>query len=277
MWGALHRSGSGTIVHRSAGPEVAVAAAYARTAGRRFVYSSSSTLDWTHGVIERRADQRLFELGARMAHAVAVQSAEQVGLARALVGSHVRIAEIPSLAEPAEPADRRDYFLWAGSSTNLKDPIAYAGLARAVPEARFVMCVDGRDGSPGAVPMADLRTAAPANLELRDAVPRAELGELMRGAVAVVNTSPAEGMPNVFLEAWARGVPVLSLTVDPDGIVRRHGLGTVAGGSIQRLAAAARELWSGDDAAGFAVRTRAYVAGRHSAAAVVPLWLELLT
>ena len=44
-------------------------------------------------------------------------------------------------------------------------------------------------------------------------------------AVAAVNTSEFEGMPNVLLEAWSRGVPALVLHYDPGGVVRAHRLG----------------------------------------------------
>ena len=55
------------------------------------------------------------------------------------------------------------------------------------------------------------------NLEVLGQLPHEQLLSLIDRAVAVVSTSAAEGMPNVFLEAWARGVPVLSLDYDPDG------------------------------------------------------------
>ncbi len=42
------------------------------------------------------------------------------------------------------------------------------------------------------------------------------------------------------LEAWALGTPVLSLTVDPGGIITEHGLGRVCGGDMDKLVDALR-------------------------------------
>ena len=51
---------------------------------------------------------------------------------------------------------------------------------------------------------------------------------LMRSKI-LVNTSNWEGFPNTMLEAWSVGVPVVSLQIDPGGVIRREALGLVSG------------------------------------------------
>jgi hypothetical protein len=46
-------------------------------------------------------------------------------------------------------------------------------------------------------------------------------------------------MPNTFVEAWGHGVPVLTLSFDPDGVVDAYGLGIAARGSWERFVAGA--------------------------------------
>ena len=115
------------------------------------------------------------------------------------------------------------------------------------------------------------------NLDLLGQQPHPEVLDLISRAIAVVSTSEAEGMPNVFLEAWARGIPVLSLDYDPDHKIQSLDLGLVAGDSDERFAEAARSL--AEDAE---LRTRMgesardYVQREHSPAAVADRWAEVL-
>jgi hypothetical protein len=100
----------------------------------------------------------------------------------------------------------------------------------------------------------------------------------MDRAVAMVNTSEYEGMPNVFLEGWSRGVPALAFGHDPDGVVQRHGLGGYAAGSRERLAELARSFWaSRDDQREVAERCIAYVHGAHDEEVVCTAWRRLIS
>jgi hypothetical protein len=150
----------------------------------------------------------------------------------------------------------------------------FLDLAAAVPEARFqAIALQGSDDQPEiAARLARAREELP-NLEVLEPRPRAELGPLIERAVAVVNTSEYEGMPNVFLEGWARGVPALAFSHDPDGVVARHGLGGFAGGSRERLVALAREQWAGrGNQREVAGRCIGYVHRYHDAEAVCAAW-----
>ncbi len=64
-----------------------------------------------------------------------------------------------------------------------------------------------------------------ANLDYVGAIPYHRIAQYFDNASIFVNTSPREGFPNTFLQAWGNGTPVVSLDVDPDEIICEYRLG----------------------------------------------------
>jgi glycosyltransferase involved in cell wall biosynthesis len=155
----------------------------------------------------------------------------------------------------------------------------YVPLARAVPEAPSWM-VGAPANDPRDRPVEDeMRAAAREmpNLELLAPRSHRELGKLMGRAAASVNTALFEGMPNVFLEAWSRGVHGLVLQHDPSGVMSKYRLGGFAGGLADRLAELACEQWRlQHDRSGVARRCRDDIAAHHSPESAAERWLKLL-
>jgi glycosyltransferase involved in cell wall biosynthesis len=77
---------------------------------------------------------------------------------------------------------------------------------------------------------------------------------------ALISTSQMEGFPNIFIEAWAYGIPVLSLFFDPGGVIKREGLGEVAFGNLDKLVASLESVGNTEE---FAMKARAYVENQH--------------
>ena len=267
------------FVQYAAGIHTTLVALVARALRRRFVYATAGVHDFDLGTWEpRRWVVWAYRLGVRLADQVIVQTPEQVELCRSRFGREPVL--IKSIAEPA-PArtERPGAFLWIGRLSGHKQPEAYVKLARSVPEARFQMiAVDPREPSGARVSPALARMAEGVpNLQVLAPRPRAELAPLIERAVAIVSTSKSEGMPNVFMEGWSRGVPALTLAHDPDGVIDRERLGGYANGSPARMAELAREMWEGradtDELAG---RCRDYVAREHALAPIVHSWIAAL-
>ena len=281
VWRALRRTDPAVVVLRTASPLVGVAALFCKRHRRKLIFSSSNISDFTMEKMSSRVNRTLYRFGVRLADAVVVQSDDQRALALQAFPRLRRVVPIPSFAAPPSAAPRdhveRDGFLWFGRAVPQKQPLLYVELARSLPEARFRM-IPVPDGPDPRV-LEALRKAAPdvPNLELLDPLPHALLSGVIERSVAVVNTSTLEGMPNAFLEAWACGVPVLTLEFDPDAIVARTGLGVSAAGSWERFVEGARELWeAGPDRDDVARRARAYLEEVHSPEAVVRRWGALI-
>jgi glycosyltransferase involved in cell wall biosynthesis len=279
---ALAETGARVVVTRTAGPDVGVVAVFAKLGRRRFVYSSANVRDFDLRLTDpKRRNQLLFRLGIRLADEIVVQTREQVALCEERYGRSSCL--IKSIAETAAkaPADP-EAFLWVGRVVPYKRPLDFIELARSLPEAKFWMVAmpSGWGHSERSELHATLEARARdvPNLQLMPARPRSELMGLVERAVAIVNTADHEGMPNVFLEGWARGVPSLALMLDPDGAIERHQIGAFAGGSTERLQELAHELWQGR--AGrteLSARCRRYIDEYHAPDAVASRWREALS
>jgi glycosyltransferase involved in cell wall biosynthesis len=266
----LRRVDAGVFVQRAAGSYTGVVGLVARAKGRRFVYSSASDFDFdTTFLAADPAARRLFPIGINCAHEIVVQTDLQAQLCRDAWSREATV--IRSIAEPAPQRTLPPKaFVWVGRMADYKRPEAFVDLAGRVPQASFWMVGD-------APPAIRARAAALTNLELLEPRPRPQLSALLERAVAVVSTSVKEGMPNVFLEGWAHGVPALALSHDPDGIVKRHELGAVAGDSPDRLAQLAAGMWeSRTRQSAIAERCRNYVAREHAADEVAARWERVL-
>jgi len=68
------------------------------------------------------------------------------------------------------------------------------------------------------------------------------VNSLLEKSHILVNTSTHEGLSNTFIQAWMRKVPVVSLTVDPDDMITKLGLGRVASESMSKLCSQVEEL-----------------------------------
>ena len=281
IWRSLWRAPSPTIVYRTATFELGLIAVYARVARRRLVFASARTSDFEHDRVDpRRLRLLVYKLGVRLADAIVVQTEEQVELCRKTFGrSPALIKSIAPLAELPE-AEFPVAFLWVGRLVTEKRPLEYVALARALPEAEFWMI-----GIPSPWTKRDDQSLAESverearrvpNLLMLRPRPNRELAVLMGQAVASVNTAEFEGMPNVLLEAWSRGVPALVLNHDPDGVVETHGLGGFAGGSSEKFIELARELWTGrSDRRELRQRCRAYISAHHSPERVAEQWTQV--
>jgi glycosyltransferase involved in cell wall biosynthesis len=281
-WRALDEADAAVQLFRGAAGAVGIGGLWARAHRRKLVFAGANNHDFTDAAFDHRRDPRavLFRTGLRLADAVVVQTADQAGLARgARLKRGIDPQQIASFVETAPaPSGPGEAFLWVSRLADYKRPLLYADLAAAVPEARFWMIPIESDEPTYETTLAELerRSADLPNLELLPQRRHAELQELVSSAVAMVNTSEFEGMPNTWLEGWARGIPALTFSFDPDHSIDRNGLGISGAGSWDAFVAGARRLWEArDDRAGFSEAVRGYVATTHGDE-VERRWAEII-
>jgi glycosyltransferase involved in cell wall biosynthesis len=232
-----------------------------------------SLLEPVRNFVRRRLENWAVDYGVRKATKIVVQTRRQNELLQENYGrsADAQIANFhPAASEPIDKSGPLTV-IWIANLKPLKQPEVFARLAerfRQRSEVRFIMV-----GTPAPATgdqrwrTSLMRSIANAkNLDYVGQKTHAEVNQLLARAHVFVNTSTHEGFPNTFIQAWMRDVAVLSLSVDPDGVLQRERVG-IAAQTEDGLEAALRRLI--DDRqllAGYANRGREHAAAHHSLA-----------
>jgi glycosyltransferase involved in cell wall biosynthesis len=273
LWAALGRADADIYYVRGAGYLPALVALFCHRHRRRFVFSSASdaNVDLDLLRLPTPRDRWLYMAGLRRADAIVVQSNLQALKLNRTFGltGHV-IRNVWSGCGRALPPRQRRYVLWVAMFRELKQPEHFLRLARVFPDEEFVMVGGPLPATAAYFERIREQAATVPNLRFLGYRSLAETERLFDEAKLLVNTSRHEGFPNTFLQAWSRGVPVLSY-VDPDQLIERYGLGAVAAGEADMAATFARLLAGGSRAEDIL----AYFNANHSPAEIVARYEQI--
>jgi glycosyltransferase involved in cell wall biosynthesis len=221
MWRVLRQVDADVYYQRSSAMWTGVIAEFCRRYGKRSIYAGASDRDFEIGQeqIVLGRDRWLYRRGVARVDRVIAQNAFQRDSCRR---NHKRNAVvIPSCYVPPSHAQRatlaNDRVLWVGTIHGYKRPEILLEIAERLPHRKFVMIggpsIGGERLKAGYFEAIRDRAARLPNLEFTGFLPLAAVEPWFDQARLLVLTSVYEGMPNVFLQAWARGVPTAA-TVD---------------------------------------------------------------
>lgn len=179
------------------------------------------------------ADKRLLEYGIRNADAIVAQTKQQAELLRRHYGRDPA-AVVPNYHPlPAlRPRKSRPIVVaWVANLKPWKRPEVFLRLARdlnGMKDVQFVMIGAAR-GNPAWCRRIQHEAESLSNVRYLGGQPQHRVEEVLSEAHVFVNTSTQEGFANTFIQAWLRRVPVLSLSVNPDGLLDDRRIGICAG------------------------------------------------
>lgn len=241
---ALRRAGADAYYTSCAGINVAQVAIAARERGAVSVFrlASDADCDPARLIIPYWYGKRIYEWGLPRVDRILSQSEAQRRLMQANYGRDSQVAGMlvdrgnPPLPFPERTIDA----LWVGNLRRVKRPDLMVELARRLGDLACEM-VGGTQPREESL-FTDTQAAARSlpNLRFDGPQPYARVGAVFDAARVFVNTSDTEGFPNTYLQAWARGVPVVAF-FDPDGVIAREGLGHAAT-SLEDMQARVREF-----------------------------------
>lgn len=167
----------------------------------------------------------------------------------------------------------KEYVLWIGRADNFhkRAPIMLE-IARRMPKIPIVMLMNRRDSE-----VAErIHKEKPDNLEVIELLPYHLMPKVFSRARVFVNTSSPEyeGFPNVFLQAAAAGVPVVSLAVCEE-FLTNSGVGVFADHDVDTAIQQISRLWTDDDyRQPFAESGERYIAKHHDVGSITSTLLE---
>ncbi|MDL1984789.1 MAG: glycosyltransferase family 4 protein [Deltaproteobacteria bacterium] len=231
-----------TIYQRVGCAYTGIAAHYARRNNCKMVWHIASDRDaypfqeqLSLRSITRYIDKKILEYGVRSSHYIIAQTNQQAEYLKKHYG-RMPTKVIPNFHPlPRENIKKTNpaKIVWIANFKPLKQPEYFINLARDLSVlGEKVECV--MIGAPARWDLGWQRSLENeiheiGHLTYLGARPLEEVNSILAKAHILVNTSLYEGFANTFIQAWMRKVPVISLHVNPDGVLDQNEIGFFSG------------------------------------------------
>jgi len=234
LWRAMYKSDADYYVLKVPTHLLAVMAVFCKVFKRRLVFWGQTT----YATKEQRKHiptlvQMMETYGMRQADILIAQTNDQAKSLKDATGHSAYVirniaASIQNVIKENSDTMSKSLqcdVLWAGNSTPNKRPGVVMELARMLPDVSFAMGMNKSSSS--AFEHWEKMAEPIQNLRFLGELSPGEMEHWFTRTRLLLNTSEREGFPNTFLQAWLNNVPVVSLEIDPDQIIREYGLGRI--------------------------------------------------
>lgn len=124
-------------------------------------------------------------------------------------------------------ANKQPHVLFIANLKPRKQPHLFLEIARRFKNSEYEFKMIGKAGSGDLMQNIRKTEKESENFRYLGEQPIDETNKLLSMAQLLLCFSESEGFSNVFIQAWMHGVPVISLHVDPDNLIRDNGLGFI--------------------------------------------------
>lgn len=138
------------------------------------------------------------------------------------------------MKKPVNVDGNPNYITWIARAERWKKPERFLDLAESFPDESFLMIMPDA-GDNAFRNRIKRRATSVEHITFLDYVPPDQIDRYFRKSRIFVNTSNSEGFPNTYVQAARAATPILSYTVNPDGILDTYDMGICAEQSFSKL------------------------------------------
>lgn len=246
--------------------------AWARYNKKTTVFSVASEQDCYQNLshISSWRDKHFYKYGLRNADNVIVQTNKQKTILKNEYGIDSILVPMPcegfsnDIKSPAERLSGEKRILWIGRLTREKRLELLLDVAERCSDLHFDIV--GSENLPSQYAKeVTTRANAIKNVTLHGRVQHQDIGKFYNNATLLCSTSLYEGFPNVYLEAWSTGLPIVS-TFDPDSVIDNNNIGRIAN-DAESIVRAIRELYEESTYTEISKNALEYYREKHSVSA----------
>ncbi len=242
------------------------------SAGQKFKYEYRSHFNLFRFLTEHLPCDLAFNYLIKKSDYVALQHTGQHFKSSKGNGKQVIFSNIIDITKlPPVNEAKHDYFIYVGSLTMLKGADNLLKLINTLsPNVQIMIVGMPKDEEPKRIYEA---LGKKPNVLLKGHQAHHETLNLISKAKALINTSYFEGFPNIYLEAWGTGVPVISLNVNPGDIIEKNNLGVCCNGDLHKMKMAIEQF----DQKGFnSASLTSYVKNNHDFEGAAERFLKVI-
>ena len=246
---ALNRANPDIVYYNCGDLGLGQVVGWARRNGRKVLYSVANDVDCMRSLPELKPlrERILYKYGLKQADRIVVQTRKQKDLLKNGFGLDAMVIPMPSRGFEMEigggvrcpVAGEQLRVLWVGRLTKQKRLEWLLDLAELCPDVAFDVLGTPNTASAYSESLKE-RANRIRNVVMYGRVAHREMGRFYGNAHLLCSTSVYEGFPNIFLEAWSLGIPLITV-FDPDDVVATYGHGVVAD-DVEGLRTALRKL-----------------------------------
>ncbi len=240
LWRQVKKINADIYIQRTAGLETGEVALFCKLNHKKFIYMTAHDEDvigtkpsWMQGGLVGFVRWRLFKLGLKIADLIIVQHESQKEVLKEVYGKDGIIRQSAHYIPESIPLNK-DFILWVARGEDWKQPFLFIELVKFFPGEKFVMICPPTNDFKFFNEIKGKAMGLP-NLEFIEFLPSDKFDSYFLNAKIYVNTSKSEGFPNTFIQALKGKTPVLSLNVNPNGMLEKYGIGRCANGDFEKL------------------------------------------